>query len=32
MDVTFQYWEGAVDVLDAVSGEKIGQGYLEMVR
>ena len=32
MDVTFQYWEGAVDVLSAVSGEKVGQGYLEMVR
>jgi predicted secreted hydrolase len=32
MDVTFQYWEGAVDVIDRVSGEKIGQGYLEMVR
>ncbi|MGY8788764.1 MAG: lipocalin-like domain-containing protein [Pseudomonadales bacterium] len=32
MNVTFQYWEGAVDVLSAVSGEKVGQGYLEMVR
>lgn len=32
MDVTFRYWEGAVDVLDAVSGERLGQGYLEMVR
>jgi predicted secreted hydrolase len=32
MDVTFQYWEGAVDVLNGVTEEKIGQGYLEMVR
>ncbi len=32
MDVTFQYWEGAVDVMDNVSGEAVGRGYLEMVR
>jgi len=32
MDLTFQYWEGAVDVTDYDSGEKIGVGYLEMVR
>lgn len=32
MDVTFQYWEGAVDVIDSASGEKLGRGYLEMVR
>ena len=32
MDVTFQYWEGAVDVIEQNSGEIIGRGYLEMVR
>ena len=32
MDLTFQYWEGAVNVTDYDSGEKIGVGYLEMVR
>jgi predicted secreted hydrolase len=32
MDVTFQYWEGAVDVIEQNSGEVIGRGYLEMVR
>lgn len=32
MDVTFRYWEGAVDVLAADSGERLGRGYLEMVR
>ena len=32
MDETFQYWEGAVDVLDFDTGNKVGQGYLEMVR
>jgi len=32
MDVTFQYWEGAVEVLDAGSEVTLGRGYLEMVR
>ena len=32
MDVTFQYWEGAVDIFDSETGVKKGQGYLEMVR
>ncbi len=32
MDVTFQYWEGAVEVLDSSSGVLVGRGYLEMVR
>lgn len=32
MDLALPYWEGAVDVLDAASGETVGQGYLEMVR
>jgi len=32
MAVTFQYWEGAVVVSDADSGEALGRGYLEMVR
>ena len=32
MDVTIQYWEGAVDVIDSTSGETVGRGYLEMVR
>lgn len=31
MDVTFQYWEGAVDVLDARTQSVVGRGYLEMV-
>jgi len=30
--VTFQYWEGAVEVLDSSSGVLVGRGYLEMVR
>jgi predicted secreted hydrolase len=32
MDLSFQYWEGAVNVLDPVSGSVLGSGYLEMVR
>jgi predicted secreted hydrolase len=32
MDETFQYWEGAVYVLDANSNIPVGRGYLEMVR
>ena len=32
MDVTFRYWEGAVDIIVESSGERVGQGYLEMVR
>ena len=32
MDVTFQYWEGAVEILDTSSGAVVGRGYLEMVR
>ena len=31
MDVTFQYWEGAVDILDADTNAVVGRGYLEMV-
>jgi predicted secreted hydrolase len=31
MALSIPYWEGAVDVLDA-SGERVGRGYLEMVR
>lgn len=32
MDLSVRYWEGAVEVLDADSGERVGRGYLEMVR
>ena len=32
MDVSFQYWEGAVDVIESSSGKEVGRGYLEMVR
>ena len=32
MHLSVPYWEGAVEILDANSGEKMGQGYLEMVR
>ncbi len=32
MDLSVPYWEGAVDILDPVSGNRLGQGYLEMVR
>ena len=31
MNLTIPYWEGAVDVRDE-NGERIGRGYLEMVR
>jgi predicted secreted hydrolase len=30
MQTGITYWEGAVRVVDAVSGEVLGQGYLEM--
>lgn len=30
MDMAIRYWEGAVRVLDAQTGQQIGQGYLEM--
>jgi len=30
MDTAVSYWEGAVEVLDAKSGEGLGQGFLEM--
>ena len=32
MDLSFRYWEGAVDVTEADSGQHVGQGYLEMTR
>lgn len=32
MNLSVPYWEGAVEILDPVSGEVKGQGYLEMVR
>lgn len=32
MDLSVPYWEGAVEILSATSGEVVGQGYLEMVR
>ena len=32
MDLSVPYWEGAVEILDADSGEQRGKGYLEMVR
>jgi predicted secreted hydrolase len=32
MDLSVPYWEGAVEILDADSGEQVGKGYLEMVR
>lgn len=30
MDLRVRYWEGAVDVIDLVSGESLGRGYMEM--
>jgi len=30
MELAVRYWEGLVDVRDAVSGETVGRGYLEM--
>ncbi len=30
METVVHYWEGAVDVLDPQSGERVGRGYLEM--
>jgi predicted secreted hydrolase len=30
MRTAVTYWEGAVRVRNAASGERIGQGYLEM--
>lgn len=32
MNLSVPYWEGAVEILDAESGKRLGQGYLEMVR
>ncbi|MEX2367152.1 MAG: lipocalin-like domain-containing protein [Pseudohongiellaceae bacterium] len=32
MDVSVDYWEGAVDILDPDSGAVLGHGFLEMVR
>ena len=32
MDLSVRYWEGAVEVLDADSGVRVGRGYLERVR
>jgi predicted secreted hydrolase len=32
MELSFRYWEGAVDVTEADSGQRVGQGYLEMTR
>jgi predicted secreted hydrolase len=30
MDLSVRYWEGAVEILDAASGARLGSGYLEM--
>ena len=30
MRLSVRYWEGAVEVIDEVSGEALGRGYLEM--
>ncbi len=30
MDVSVQYWEGAVNIFNLISNEPIGKGYLEM--
>jgi len=30
LDVTFRYWEGAVDVRRAVGGDIVGRGYVEL--
>ena len=30
MDTSVPYWEGEVTARDADSGERVGQGYLEM--
>lgn len=32
MNLSVPYWEGAVEILNADSGDHLGQGYLEMVR
>ena len=32
MNLSVPYWEGAVEISDAENGNKLGQGYLEMVR
>ncbi len=32
MRLSVRYWEGAVEVSDALSGEPLGRGYLEMTR
>lgn len=30
LDVTVRYWEGAIEALDPMSGERVGLGFLEM--
>jgi len=30
MDTSVQYWEGAVDILDANSKAPVGRGYMEL--
>ncbi len=30
MALSVRYWEGAVEVIDAVTGDRLGRGYLEM--
>ncbi len=30
MALSVRYWEGAVEVIDAVTGDRLGHGYLEM--
>lgn len=30
MDLSVRYWEGAVDILDAHTGQPLGRGYLEL--
>ncbi len=32
MNLSVPYWEGTVEILDANDGNKLGRGYLEMVR
>ena len=29
-DQEFRHWEGAVDVLDAVTGQPLGRGYVAL--
>jgi predicted secreted hydrolase len=30
MRVSFPYWEGAVKIIDSVTGQAIGEGYVEL--